>query len=80
MDFVKIDGGFVRSMLDDRMDSAIVESINRIGHVAGIQTIAEFVENQAILERLASLGVDFAQGWSVERPQPFTKYQTAVGH
>jgi EAL domain-containing protein (putative c-di-GMP-specific phosphodiesterase class I) len=78
VDFVKIDGGFVRSMLDDRMDSAIVESINRIGHVAGIQTIAEFVENQAILERLAALEVDFAQGWAVERPQPFTHFQTAI--
>ncbi len=80
VDFVKIDGGFVRSMLDDQMDSAIVESINRIGHVAGIQTIAEFVENRAILKRLNKLDVDFAQGWAVERPQPFTRHQTAFAH
>ena len=71
VDFVKIDGGFVRSMLDDRMDHAIVEAINNIGHIAGIQTIAEFVENASILERLRSLGVDFAQGWAVDYPRPF---------
>jgi len=71
VNFIKIDGGFVRPMLDDKMDNAIVEAINNIGHIAGIQTIAEFVENDAILERLATMGVDFAQGWAVNRPQPF---------
>lgn len=72
VDFVKIDGGFVRSMLDDEMDGAIVEAINTIGHIAGIQTIAEFVENDALLKHLTTLGVDYAQGWGVEHPQPFS--------
>ncbi len=77
VDFVKIDGSFVRNMLEDRMDSAIVEAINNIGHIAGIQTIAEFAEGDAILHRLAALGVDFAQGWAVEWPQPFTDVRGA---
>lgn len=78
VDFVKIDGGFVRTMLEDQMDHAIVEAINTIGHIAGIRTIAEFVENEAILQRLSALGVDFAQGWAVEPPQLFTDSYTPV--
>jgi len=72
VDFIKIDGSFVRSMLDDEIDCSIVEAINNIGHIAGKQTIAEFVENDAILQKLTELGVDFAQGWAIERPKSFT--------
>ena len=72
VDFIKIDGSFVRAMLEDEMDGAIVEAVNTIGQIAGIQTIAEFVETRAILERLTALGVDFAQGWAVGRPQPYS--------
>jgi diguanylate cyclase (GGDEF)-like protein len=72
VDCIKIDGAFVRSMLDDTMNRAIVEAVNTIGHIAGIQTIAEFAETRAILEQLTRLGVDFAQGWSVDRPHPFS--------
>ena len=75
VDYIKIDGSFVRPMLEEPMDSAIVEAINTIGHVAGIQTIAEFVENEAILQRLSGIGVDFAQGWAIEHPQPFLDLQ-----
>lgn len=78
VDYIKIDGEFVRSMLDNAMNHAIVEAVNNIGHIAGIQTIAEFVENEAILQRLVSLGVDFAQGWSVGRPQPFNLPSTPI--
>ena len=59
-------------MLVDAMDNAIVEAINNIGQVAGIQTIAEFVETDALIRRLSALGVDFAQGWAVEHPKPLT--------
>ncbi len=70
VDYLKIDGNFVKDMLTDEMDHAIVESINQIGHVLGIRTIAEFVENKAIRDQLYRLGVDFAQGHGVGKPEP----------
>ena len=70
VDYLKIDGGFVKDMLDDPIDYAMVESINHISHVMGIQTIAEFVESDAILDALRTIGVDFAQGYGIERPCP----------
>ena len=60
VDYLKIDGGFVRDMINDPIDRAMVESINHIGHVMKIKTIAEFVENDAILEALRGIGVDYA--------------------
>ena len=68
-DYLKIDGGFVRDMLEDPMDAAIVQAINNIGHVAGLKTIAEFVENADIQARLADIGVDYAQGYGIHRPE-----------
>jgi diguanylate cyclase (GGDEF)-like protein/PAS domain S-box-containing protein len=73
VDFLKIDGGFVKEMMTDRIDHAMVESINHIGHVMGIQTIAEFVETDEILGALRTIGVDFAQGYRIEKPQPLTQ-------
>ncbi|MBK8480225.1 MAG: EAL domain-containing protein [Proteobacteria bacterium] len=70
VDFIKIDGFFVRDMLDDAMGYAIVKSINEIGKTLGKRTIAEFVETPAILDALRTLGVDFAQGYGIGRPQP----------
>jgi EAL domain-containing protein (putative c-di-GMP-specific phosphodiesterase class I) len=71
VDFIKIDGQFVRSMLEDEMNCAIVEAVNTIGHIAGMQTIAEFVENHATLRCLEKLGLDYAQGWAVGYPEVF---------
>ena len=70
VDFLKIDGLFVKDILDDPMDFAMVKSINEIGHVMGKKTIAEFVENAAILEKLRKIGVDYAQGYGIGRPRP----------
>jgi EAL domain-containing protein (putative c-di-GMP-specific phosphodiesterase class I) len=70
VEYLKIDGSFVRGIEHDAMDSAMVDSINQIGHVAGTQTIAEYVENTAILEKLRRLGVDYAQGYGIARPEP----------
>lgn len=70
VDFLKIDGTFVKDMAKNPMDFAIVEAINRIGHIMGMQTIAEFVEDARVLEKLRELKVDFAQGDAVGGPEP----------
>jgi diguanylate cyclase (GGDEF)-like protein/PAS domain S-box-containing protein len=69
VDYLKIDGGFVKDMMEDPIDQAMVEAINSIGHVMKIKTIAEFVENEAILEALQKIGVDYAQGYGIEKPR-----------
>ena len=70
VDFLKIDGLFVKDILDDKVDLAMVKSINEVGHIMGKKTIAEFVENQQIFEVLAELGVDYAQGYGIGKPVP----------
>jgi diguanylate cyclase (GGDEF)-like protein/PAS domain S-box-containing protein len=70
VDFLKIDGEFVQNMMEDRVKRAMVESINQIGHVMGLQTIAEWVENRQTFDALKELGVDYAQGYWLCRPQP----------
>jgi len=55
--------------VQDPVDFAMVESINRIGHVMGIKTIAEFVENETILGKLREIGVDSAQGYGIHKPE-----------
>ena len=69
VDYLKIDGAFVKNMVDDKIDYAMVESINRIGHIMGIKTIAEFVENEEIYTHLGMLGVDYAQGFGMHKPE-----------
>jgi EAL domain-containing protein (putative c-di-GMP-specific phosphodiesterase class I) len=70
VDYLKIDGSFVKDILTDPIDSAMVNSINEIGHVMGKKTIAEFVENEQISIRLREIGVDFAQGYGIDFPTP----------
>ena len=70
LDFLKIDGSFVRNIVKDEIDSSMVDAINRVGHVMGIKTVAESVEDDAILQRLRFIGVDFAQGYGIEVPCP----------
>ena len=70
VDYLKIDGSFVRDMVDDAVDHAMVESINQLGHVMGMRTIAEYVENEVILDCLRRLGVDYAQGQAVGAVRP----------
>ena len=71
VDYLKIDGMFVKDMVDDPIDYAMVKSINDIGQVMGLQTIAEFVENDDIKDMLSNIGVNFAQGYGTGKPQPF---------
>jgi diguanylate cyclase (GGDEF)-like protein len=70
VDGVKIDGVFVRDMLENRTDLAMVEAINSIGHVMGLYTVAEYVENEATFAKLREIGVDYAQGHFIGVPLP----------
>ncbi|MCU7828536.1 MAG: EAL domain-containing protein [Candidatus Thiodiazotropha sp. (ex Myrtea sp. 'scaly one' KF741663)] len=79
VDYLKIDGSFVQNMLNDPVDYAMVESINRIGHLMGLQTIAEYVESDQILEQLIEIGVDYAQGFGVVKPSPISSVGSGAG-
>ncbi|MCU7853025.1 MAG: EAL domain-containing protein [Candidatus Thiodiazotropha sp. (ex Monitilora ramsayi)] len=68
VDYLKIDGSFVKDMLSDPVDESMVEMINQIGHVMGLETIAEYAESDEIVERLKILGIDFAQGFALHKP------------
>ncbi|MGE5504978.1 MAG: EAL domain-containing protein [Actinomycetota bacterium] len=74
VDFLKIDGSFVRHVVDDELDRAFVASINEIGHLMGIATIAEYVENAEIMAVLRDIGVDYGQGYGIAPPMPFADY------
>ena len=74
VDYLKIDGQFVRDILDDPVDRAMVRAINDIGHVMKLTTIAEYVENDQVLAVLKDFGVDMAQGYGIGRPQPLAEH------
>lgn len=76
IDYLKIDGSFVKEIAHDRVARAITESINRVGHLMGLQTIAESVEDEAILLTLREIGLDYAQGWAIAPPQPLRSLAT----
>ena len=80
VDFLKIDGSFVKDLLHDPIDREMVRSINEIGHLTGKRTIAEFAENQEIIDMLRSLGVDYAQGYGISMPQRVLKIQGEERH
>lgn len=71
VDYLKIDGHFVKTMLTNTVDHAMVKSIHEIGKVMGLKTIAEFVENDDILQELVRLGIDYGQGYGIGKPEPF---------
>lgn len=70
VDYLKIDGSFVREIVSDPMDRAVVRAVTEIGRVLGKYTVAEFVENAPILGQVQALGIDFAQGFHLGRPKP----------
>jgi diguanylate cyclase (GGDEF)-like protein/PAS domain S-box-containing protein len=70
IDYLKIDGNFVKNIVNDPVDRATVECFNRIGEVMKIQTIAEFVENDEIIAQLKEIGVNYAQGYGIDKPAP----------
>jgi EAL domain-containing protein (putative c-di-GMP-specific phosphodiesterase class I) len=70
VDYLKIDGSFVKNMVTDESDLAVVRSINEIGHFLGKKTVAEYVHDEQTAELARSIGIDYLQGWGVEKPKP----------
>ena len=70
VDNLKIDGVFIRDVVDDPIDRVFVESIHNIGKMMGIKTTAEYVENEEILNCVKAIGIDYAQGYHLARPLP----------
>ncbi|MGB5246653.1 MAG: GGDEF domain-containing phosphodiesterase, partial [Woeseia sp.] len=77
--YVKIDGSFIRDVLENPLSEAIVESVCKIAKVINARTVAEYVENDLILQRMKQAGIDFAQGYRVGRPEPLTKILAEFG-
>ena len=73
VDYLKLDGCFIKNMVKDNIDHAMVQSINHIGQTMNIRTIAEFVENEETLNALREIGVDYAQGYGIAKPLPLEK-------
>jgi Amt family ammonium transporter len=73
VDYLKIDGSFVRDIHHDEVDRGMVKGINEIGHSLGISTVAEWVETEQALAALQHIGVDFAQGYLIGRPRVLQK-------
>ncbi len=69
VDYLKIDGSFVRDIEHDSINRAMVEAVAKIGRVVGIATIAEWVENDTILDHVREIGIDYAQGYAIARPR-----------
>ena len=75
VDYLKIDGHFISNVAEDDVDESMVKAISDVGHAMGIETIAERVETKQVLDKLASLGIEFAQGYYIAKPasvQSFT--------
>lgn len=73
VDYLKIDGSFVKDMLTDSIDEEVVRSINAIGHAMQKYTIAEYVESEEIRTRLSEIGVNYVQGYAIARPKPLAQ-------
>ncbi|MBV6416766.1 MAG: hypothetical protein CMLOHMNK_01381 [Steroidobacteraceae bacterium] len=78
VDFLKIDGEFIANVAQDAVDRSMVEAISQVGRTLGIATVAERVENAAVLETLESIGVDFAQGYFLSRPRPVAEFGALI--
>jgi EAL domain-containing protein (putative c-di-GMP-specific phosphodiesterase class I) len=75
VDYLKIDGQFIRNVVDDSVDESMVKAIWEVGHAMGIETIAERVETKQVLEKLGSLGIEFAQGYYIARPTSVASFE-----
>ncbi len=77
VNFLKIDGAFIKELVTDPTDQAMVEAIVRVGQAMNIRTIAEFVDSQEVLELLKTMGVDYVQGYAVHRPEAWRRSKPA---
>lgn len=75
VDYLKIDGQFIRNVADDDVDESMVKAISSVGHAMGIETIAERVETKQVLEKLGALGIEFAQGYYIARPTSVQSFE-----
>jgi len=75
VDYLKIDGQFIRNVVDDSVDETMVKAISDVGHAMGIETIAERVETKQVLDKLGSLGIEFAQGYYIARPASVSSFK-----
>ncbi|MGD8913918.1 MAG: EAL domain-containing protein [Candidatus Thiodiazotropha sp.] len=73
VDYLKIDGSFVRHIIDDPVAKTMVAAINQVGQAMGLRTIAEYAENDLVIDQLKKIGVDYGQGYGLGKPQPFLK-------
>ena len=73
VDYLKIDGQFIRDIHTDSVNYAMVNTINHIGKIMKIETVAEYAENEEIMQRLREIGVDYAQGYAISKPEPFER-------
>lgn len=78
VDYVKIDGAFVSPLMSDETCVVMVRAIGDVARVMGLKSIAEFVENDDIREKLGDLGIDYVQGFGVGMPQALTNFEQAV--
>lgn len=75
VDAIKIDGNFVKDIVDDNISSAFIDAINQIAHVMGIVTVAEYVENETIYNAIMKTQVDYVQGHFIAQPQPLSDFK-----
>ena len=76
VDLIKIDGQFIRDLIDDPLDDAAVRCFVDVARVVGVKTVAEFVDRPEVLDRVRGIGIDFAQGYLLHRPEPI---ETVLG-
>lgn len=70
VDYLKIDGSFIKDILVDEVAQAMVRSVNQVGHMMGVKVIAEYVETDRVIQLLREIGVDYGQGYGISRPIP----------
>jgi diguanylate cyclase (GGDEF)-like protein len=78
VNYLKIDGAFIRDILHDRSDHAMVASIHQLAHILGIQTVAEYVDSPEIFAAIERIGIDYAQGYGVAEPRPLDELLTEL--